>query len=256
MSESSGTWIVRDYDRENEVEVDSREEAEEKAETARQLGSDDVEVIPPDGPEEEPPQEARPARLVDQPEELGAGGNLPEASAGSPAAAGPLEPVDPEGTVEMYHQYEELKSDLLKEEDYQDDMFIKKSGWRKIATAFNVDVSILDRERDVDDQGIIEYTVVASATAPNGKTAEAVGMAQTSESNFMETLDFEDEVKGNDEELREDPDVLKVDGKYRRLKDPRAVKEHDVLTLASTRAKNRAISDLVGGGEVSAEEVR
>ena len=31
--------------------------------------------------------------------------------------------------------------------------------------------------------------------------------------------------------------------------------EHDVYATAHTRAKNRAISDLVGGGEVSAEEM-
>ena len=31
--------------------------------------------------------------------------------------------------------------------------------------------------------------------------------------------------------------------------------EHDVLTTAHTRAKSRAIADLVGGGEVSAEEL-
>jgi len=40
-----------------------------------------------------------------------------------------------------------------------------------------------------------------------------------------------------------------------REKDRWAHEEHDVYTLCHTRAKNRAIADLVGGGEVSAEEV-
>jgi hypothetical protein len=31
--------------------------------------------------------------------------------------------------------------------------------------------------------------------------------------------------------------------------------EHDILAIAHTRAKNRAISDLIGLGEVSAEEL-
>jgi len=34
-----------------------------------------------------------------------------------------------------------------------------------------------------------------------------------------------------------------------------AHKEHDIFALGHTRAKNRAIADLVGGGEVTAEEV-
>jgi len=34
-----------------------------------------------------------------------------------------------------------------------------------------------------------------------------------------------------------------------------AHEEHDVYALAHTRAKNRAIADLIGGGEVSAEEI-
>jgi hypothetical protein len=53
----------------------------------------------------------------------------------------------------------------------------------------------------------------------------------------------------------DDNDVLEIDGRHRRLKDPREVNRHNLIATAETRAKNRAISDLVGGGEVSAEEL-
>ena len=58
-----------------------------------------------------------------------------------------------------------------------------------------------------------------------------------------------------DDDTKKRDDVFKVDGKWRRLKPPREVNEHDILATAETRAKNRAISDLVGGGSVSAEEI-
>lgn len=58
------------------------------------------------------------------------------------------------------------------------------------------------------------------------------------------------------EEFDDDPNIVKIDDAYRRIKPPKEVKEHDLITLAAIPAKNRAISDLIGGGEASAEEVR
>lgn len=42
------TWTVKDYDNDNEVQVDSRSEAEERAETAREFGSGNVEIVEED----------------------------------------------------------------------------------------------------------------------------------------------------------------------------------------------------------------
>lgn len=152
---------------------------------------------------------------------------------------------------ETYDQFEQIKSNLLTKDDKESasgKVFITKSGWRKIATAFNVSVESIKETKTVED-GIMTWSVTAKAVAPNGKSATGVGMCATNESRFM------DDVSSKDEWDKEDEDVLNVDGKWRKLKDPRAVKEHDVYATAATRAKNRAISDLVGGGEVSAEEV-
>lgn len=164
--------------------------------------------------------------------------------------------ADLEEVSAVYKQFEEMKEGLLKKgEDTttigkgkSKSTFVNKSGWRKIATAFNVSVEVVQKEKEVSD-GVLTWRVLARAVAPNGKTAESWSTCASNESNHMEYL----QSVGDDEKKQDD--VFKVDGKWRRLKDPREVNEHDILATSETRAKNRAISDLVGGGSVSAEEV-
>mgnify|MGYP006273315195 CR=1 FL=1 len=160
-----------------------------------------------------------------------------------------------EEVAEVYETFENMKNNLLKGADKQTigsgsskSTFITKSGWRKIATAFNVSVEVVEKEKTVDD-GVLTWKVKARATANNGKTAESWSACASNESNHMEYL------QSVDDEMKAKDDVFKVDGKWRRLKHPREVNEHDIIATAETRAKNRAISDLVGGGDVSAEEV-
>lgn len=159
----------------------------------------------------------------------------------------------------LYDQYEEMKSEILDmEQDTQKisgNRFVTKSGWRKIATAFNISVEIVDESKKIDD-GVVIYTVKAQAVAPNGKSATGVAKCASNESNHMETLgDTPQAVEKASEYTTDDANVLKVDGKWRRLKEPREVNDHNIYATAATRAKNRAISDCVGGGEVSAEEI-
>ena len=163
--------------------------------------------------------------------------------------------ADLEEVKEVYEQFEMMKENLLKSADKQSigsgkskSTFITKSGWRKIATAFNVSVEVVEKEKEVED-GVITWRVLARATAPNGKVSESWSACASNESNHMETMN-----KVSDKQKDRD-DILKIDGKWRRLKAPREVNQHDILATAETRAKNRAISDLVGGGDVSAEEV-
>lgn len=176
-----------------------------------------------------------------------------------PAASGENSLVRPvanvEEVAEVYQQFESIKEGLLKEEDTQQigagknkTRFITKSGWRKIATAFNVSVDVTAKERSVED-GVVVWRVKARATAPNGKVTESWSSCASNESNHMEYI------KDQSQDFSDEDDVFKVDGKFRRLKHPREVNDHDILATAETRAKNRAISDLVGGGSVSAEEV-
>lgn len=160
-----------------------------------------------------------------------------------------------EEVVETYNQFDEIKQQLLSQDDLTeigDSVHVNKSGWRKIATAFNLSVEVVRTTKDVSD-GVVRYSVMARAVAPNGKSTTASGMCASNESNHMEA-GTPDGVS-SEGKLEEMENYLKIDGKWRRLKDPREVNEHNIMATAETRAKNRAISDLVGGGEVSAEEL-
>ena len=95
--------------------------------------------------------------------------------------------------------------------------FRKKSYWRAVSTAANLSVEIIDEREHTDDGGGRHWLATARATAPNGRTATGDGSCSASEkSGAMLTL-------------------------------------HNIRAHALTRAKIRAISDLVGFGEVSAE---
>jgi len=174
-----------------------------------------------------------------------------------------VKPVDNiEEVVGVYDQFEEIKNKLLTDDDKQSigsgknkQTFVTKSGWRKIATAFNVSFYVSDKERSVED-GVLTWRVEATAEAPNGKKASSWAACASNESNHMEYIGGSmKDVEQHKVYDADDDGVFKVDGKWRRLKTPKEVNEHDIMATAETRAKNRAISDLVGGGSVSAEEV-
>ena len=171
-----------------------------------------------------------------------------------------VKPVDNiEEVVSVYEQFEEIKSKLLDNDDDITEMgssyHINKSGWRKIATAFNLSVNTTSLMTRTED-GVIKYIVQAQAVAPNGKKSLATGMCGSNESNFMRKLVDAGAGRERAQQEADNPDnVLLVDGWFRELKEPREVNEHNVMATAETRARNRAISDLVGGGEVSAEEM-
>jgi len=132
-----------------------------------------------------------------------------------------IQPVaDNEQIVLAWENYQELKRKLLNDNDYQvisGRQCIKKSGWRKIQTAFGISDELIKEERKDNDKQFI-YAITVKASAQNGRFAYGIGSCSSSERKF-------------------------------------AHPDHDVRSTAHTRAKNRAISDLVGGGEVSSEEI-
>jgi len=135
------------------------------------------------------------------------------------------EPVvlpDVERAARAMKLFEELKAKVMSPQDIvkRDDMtFIKRSGWRKIALAFNVTTEILSIERSTED-GVYTVRVKARAIAPNGRHTDQVAACDSTE--------FVGGMKAT---------------------------RHNIESKAATRAVNRAVSDLVGGGEVSAEEI-
>jgi hypothetical protein len=136
---------------------------------------------------------------------------------------------DVEGTVNALKKFLELKEEVLQENDtvmISGKKYIKRSGWRKIALAFNVSTEIISVERDYGSDLKICH-VKARAIAPNGRISEEIASCDSTE--FI----YED--KDNKKQVK--------------------FTIHNMETKAATRAINRAISNLVGGGEVSAEEI-
>lgn len=139
-----------------------------------------------------------------------------------------LMPMDADRVVEGMEAYQSLLPRLLDSSDYQaaeqGKRFVKKSGWRKIARAFNLSLTVehLHVERDADGN-VLRAECVARATAPNGQVQDGDGYCSLSEFTGKRAGD------------------VKL--------------ENTLRATATTRAKNRAIADLVGMGEVSAEEV-
>jgi hypothetical protein len=129
--------------------------------------------------------------------------------------------MSPEQAAQAWNVFLELKKKLLSSSDYQrigDTKFIRKSGFRKLSVVFNLSDEIVEQEKVEREDGSFYWRIVTKAIAPNGRTSTGVGICDSKERNFAHL-------------------------------------EHDVYSTAHTRAKNRAISDMVAGGVVSAEEM-
>lgn len=97
--------------------------------------------------------------------------------------------------------------------------FKKKSAWRKLARHFNISTSVVSVQREYLNDYFLA-TVTVRATGPWGQSAESVGACCT------------DEATGR-----------------------RVITIADAIATAETRATNRAVSNLIAMGEVSAEEI-
>ncbi|SEN53232.1 hypothetical protein [Lihuaxuella thermophila] len=133
--------------------------------------------------------------------------------------------------IEQFHLYQQLKEKLGTPEDFQrigDKQHPKKSFVRKVQRFFNVSCEIIQDEPLKDQDGnIIAWLAKARAIhRQTGAFQEADGSC-----GFDEKVDK----YGNPDKKRQTI--------------------HNIRSHAVTRAKNRAILDLVGFGEVSAEEI-
>lgn len=123
-----------------------------------------------------------------------------------------------------WNEFQELKKYIIVSSDIQlinNKNHIKKSGWRKFATFYNLTDKIVEEtrsEREDLGKGAFQWKIKVLCTAPNGRQVEGVAICTSVEKKF-------------------------------------AHPEHDVYTTCHTRSKNRAISDMIAAGEVSAEEM-
>lgn len=156
----------------------------------------------------------------------------------APSLTNQFDIVDVDAAAEFMNNYQDLVNALLEKSDYQminGQPKKKKSAWRKLATAFNISDDIVEEEIIRDEcHRIISAKFVVKATLPNGRYGMGVG-----------DCSIFDKVNKND---TKEPTPFELRKRFNNA-------EHDVLSTAHTRAKSRAISDLIGGGEVSAEEL-
>jgi hypothetical protein len=129
--------------------------------------------------------------------------------------------VTAQQALAAWNEFQKLKRAILSKSDIVNingkDRIIK-SGWRKFATFYNLTDKIVEETRESLPEGGHLWKIKVVCRAPNGREVEGVGIAASTEKKFSHP-------------------------------------EHDVYALAHTRSKNRAISDMIAAGEVSAEEI-
>ena len=150
--------------------------------------------------------------------------------------------VSSEEALNAWKQYQDLKNKIVDKavdvQQIEGKEFLKKSYWRKVATFFNLSTEVVKEKREVIGKTFVWHFTVR-AIAPNMRYAVGTGSCDAFEKAKL------------------------VDGVYKRFNKFSKVYEdaipnsiHNIRTTAETRATNRAISNLVGGGEVSAEEIQ
>jgi hypothetical protein len=141
-----------------------------------------------------------------------------------------------------------------------DKQFRKKGYWRAVAVAFNLTVEPIAERRDVnshfeDGRENFGYAVTYRATAPGGRFATGDGACFAVEKSRKFKCPHP-EREGSRRTLHYPAEACPdFDPAFQwRAISPEAT-EHNVRSHAHTRAFNRAVSNLVGFGEVSAEEI-
>ena len=134
-----------------------------------------------------------------------------------------IDMLAPDIMSDMLNRYRGLQNELDKAMpdqimDIQGKKFRRKGYWRAVKMAFNLQVEEI-KEEIVKGEKDWGYIVTYRATAPNGSFADGDGACMGSE------------------------------------KKGKMCTVHNVRAHAHTRAFNRAVSNLVGFGEVSADEI-
>ncbi|KKK85678.1 hypothetical protein LCGC14_2770890 [marine sediment metagenome] len=146
-----------------------------------------------------------------------------------------------------WEAYQELTRKLLDDSDYQKigrQRFKKKSAWRKYARAFNISCQQMSEEIIRDDNGYpIFARIVIRAIGPDGRHQDADQECHITERCCSPPC----------RKSEWDSHTCCAAGCSGRI---HFSHPGDLVATAFTRAKNRAISDLIGAGEVSAEEMQ
>lgn len=184
---------------------------------------------------------------------LAAGGASP-----LPVFSGPQMTAALVAYQELQHALDKAMPDQIMDLDGK--KFRKKGYWRAVAVAFNISVETLEERREVaghfrDGRENFGYVVTRRAVAPNGRSVVSDGTCFAVEKARRFKCPHP-EREGSRRTLHfphsSCPDF---DPEFQWRVLPGDATEHNVRGHATTRAFNRAVSDLVGFGEVSAEEI-
>ena len=151
-----------------------------------------------------------------------------------------LAPMTPEAATAEMQRYQAYVDALLDNSDYQDiqgKQFKKKSAWRKLGMAMNVSVDKVSEHREELPNGDFAYHFDMSATHTNGRRMPGSGSCTAYEKATWK-----------------DGKWMQYNKKTNSWYEAIPNSAHNVRSTAETRATNRAISNLVAAGEVSAEE--
>ena len=176
--------------------------------------------MPKSAPSGSLPAQKVPSQATEESNTAGRSDQLVEFSNEKPYL--PIDLVDIDKAVALYEKFEYAKRRLAKPEDIQDAgnrKFYKKAFWRKAGTAFFVDYQIVGEPiiQQLGDE--IVCTVYAVARWGN-RTLTDVGVYSSKEFIGRRKFNYP-----------------------------------DLISSAATRAINRVISDMIGGGEVTADEL-
>jgi hypothetical protein len=125
--------------------------------------------------------------------------------------------------LEAWKAYQNLVKSLLDENDYttiRGKKHRKRSGWTKLRRAFNITTTVIDHAWEDLGDGDFGFYVTVRTMFPDGRCEDGDG--------YCDSIEM---ANGNIQPTR-----------------------HNIRSKAITRAKNRATADLIGSGEVSAEE--
>jgi len=161
-----------------------------------------------------------------------------------------------------YHDLQQALDKAMPDQimDLDGKKFRKKGYWRAVGVAFNISVETTDEHRQVsgafkDGHENFGYVISKRATAPNGRSVSADGTCFAVEKARRFKCPHLEELGSKRTVHFPHNTCPDFDPEFQWRVIPGEATEHNIRGHASTRATNRAISDLVGFGEVSAEEV-
>ncbi len=138
--------------------------------------------------------------------------------------------------------------------------FRKKGYWRAIALAFNLEVKKVEERREVagkfnDGRDNFGYVVTYEAHHPSGRSMTGDGACFAVEKARRFKCPHPEQEGSKRTKHFPHNTCPDFDPEFQWKALPGEATEHNVRSHANTRAYNRAVSNLVGFGEVSAEEV-